>query len=517
MNRPSLRQRLGAAINAFRGDAAPIRPARIPAALARSSAAAAVNRLTADWTASITSADTEARADVVKLRDRARQLERDDPYAAHYFTLLENNVLGSEGIKLQQKLKRPDGSLDTAANKIVEQAWYEWQQREHCTVTRSLQFRDLERIALISTARDGGVLPRLVLGFDNPFGFAIQLLEIDHLDVTHEVPQLKGGGQIRFGIEFNSWREPIAYHLLHRHPGDIYGPYAGEYRRERVSAQELIHLYHPRRALQSIGLPWISSAMLRLKMLNGYEEAELVAARAASCKAGYIEKEYPEGYTGDGEDAAGNQQEDMEPGVIRELDPGQKFVAHDPNHPTTAYNNFTKGVLRGVASGLHVSYNALANDLEGVNYSSIRAGLLEDREEYKKIQSWLICHLHQRIFAAWVIPAILSGRLALPMTRADEIIAAATWKPRRWPWVDPMKDIQAKIEAINNRLESRTATVSEQGGDYEELLDEIASEEKLAREKQVKLPSDHPKKPPGQPPVEDEPERNGHTRLPAFS
>ncbi|MFL3666772.1 MAG: hypothetical protein ACJ06V_09365 [Verrucomicrobiota bacterium] len=30
----------------------------------------------------------------------------------------------------------------------------------------------------------------------------------------------------------------------------------------------------------------------------------------------------------------------------------------------------------------------IANDLEGVNYSSIRAGLLDEREYYKAVQRW---------------------------------------------------------------------------------------------------------------------------------
>ena len=59
---------------------------------------AALNRITNDWLTLTTSADAEARGDVVKLRARCRQLERDDPYTQRYLHLIENNVLGSTGI-----------------------------------------------------------------------------------------------------------------------------------------------------------------------------------------------------------------------------------------------------------------------------------------------------------------------------------------------------------------------------------------------------------------------------------
>jgi len=41
-------------------------------------------------------------------------------------------------------------------------------------------------------------------------------------------------------------------------------------------------------------------------------------------------------------------------------------------------------------------------DLEGVNYSSIRAGVLEDREIFKGLQDWFIRSLVMPVFDEWV-------------------------------------------------------------------------------------------------------------------
>ena len=390
----------------------------------RSFAAGSINRLTSDWSTTVTSADVEARNDVTKLRSRCRVLERDDPYARHYFKLLRNNVLGWQGMRLEMKVKDPSGTLDAKANTAIEDAWTKWGKKANCTVSKNLSWRAVCWLVITAPARDGGVLVRKVPGFDNEFGFALQLLEIDMLDVYYNVPncgrdQGTPGNEIRMGVELNQWKEPIAYHLWTRHPGD-YNSAAG-FKRERIPASEIVHLFMPDRVMQTIGTPWITSAMLRLNMLNGYEEAELVAARTAACKGGYITKEKPEQYTGDDVDSEGNQVEEMEPGVVRELDPGENFIEHDPKHPNTAYPAYIKQVLRGAAAGMAVNYNTLANDLEGVNYSSLRAGTLEDREEWMMIQEWFAEDLCDEVFKDWLPMAILSDQVKLPDGQARQV------------------------------------------------------------------------------------------------
>lgn len=451
----------------------------------RSYASAAINRLTNDWAITTTSADVEARNDVTKLRARCRELERDDPYARRYLQLLRNNVLGWQGMRLEMKVKNPAGDLDSDANTQIETAWLRWGKKKNCCVSRGLTWRALCSLAITSPPRDGGLLIRKVKGFNNEFGFALQPLEIDMLDVYYNVHN-SNGNEIRMGVELNAWREVVAYHLWTRHPGDYHA--ATSFKRERIPADEILHLYLPDRVMQTIGVPWISSAMLRLNMLNGYEEAELTAARVAACKGGYIEREKPEQYQGDDVDDEGNQIEEMEPGLVRDLDPGEHFIEHDPKHPNTAYPAYTKQVLRGAAAGMGVAYNSLANDLESVNYSSLRAGSLEDREQWMMIQEWFIEELCDEVFEAWLPFAILSGQVRLPMAKLDKFMAQ-TWLPRRWPWVDPMKDIQATVMAINNRLQSRTRAVADQGDDLEDVLDEIEEEERLAEQKGVKLPT----------------------------
>ncbi len=84
--------------------------------------------------------------------------------------------------------------------------------------------------------------------------------------------------------------------------------------------------------------------------------------------------------------------------------------------------------------------------------------------------------------------AILSGQVALPMAKLEKF-QAAEWKARRWAWVDPTKDVNAKILAIENGFESRRGVISENGGDIEDTFQELAQDEELAESYGLKFGS----------------------------
>jgi hypothetical protein len=159
------------------------------------------------------------------------------------------------------------------------------------------------------------------------------------------------------------------------------------------------------------------------------------------------------------------------------------------DHPVGNYAGFVKSCLRGIAAGLCVSYNMLANDLEGVNYSSIRAGLLDEREYYKAVQRWFTDTVITPVFEGWLETNILNGTINLPAAKLDKF-NAPDWKPRRWAWVDPLKDQQASILAVENHLKSKRQVISESGGDIEDVFRDIKKDEELAEDVGLEKPSE---------------------------
>lgn len=162
----------------------------------------------------------------------------------------------------------------------------------------------------------------------------------------------------------------------------------------------------------------------------------------------------------------------------------RNIESFDPKYPHEMYPSFNKSILRSVASGLNISYASLASDLEDVNYSSIRAGVLEDRDLYKSLQNWFIRQFLRPVIERWLKMAILKEAIRLPSglpLRRDvrDYIDAMYYQGRRWAWTDPQKDSAANISNIDAKIKSRSQVIRDQGDDPESVWAELARENEL--------------------------------------
>jgi lambda family phage portal protein len=460
-----------------------------PGKAERSFAAAASSRLNADWITSPLSADAAMRGKLTAIRSRSRDLERNNEWARGFLRTLENNVIGEMGIGLQMRVKDPGtGKFDEIANDKIETAWWQWGRKGKCTLCGRHTWRDLQRIVVRTIARDGEIVLRKVR---TKAGLRIQIIEADLLDIDANFIA-SNGNEVRFGVEIDGNRAIVAYHLLGRHPGD-HDFHSPRTQRIRVDAADIIHLFLTERVDQTRGLPWLVASMQGLRMLDGYAEAELVAARTGAAKMGFLTKKTPEGW--DGEiDGDGNLSMDASPGTIEELPAGVEFKEWSNDHPNSGYGDFVKSRLRGVATSLGISYNSLASDLENVNYSSIRAGLLEEREVWKAIQRFLIEHMCEDIFSEWLSLELLSGRLGLPWEKMWKF-DVPEFQGRRWAWVDPKKDMESNILAIRSGQTSLRKVVAEAGGDIYDVMSSQKADNELAASMGLTFPelTDAPK------------------------
>ena len=192
----------------------------------REFAAARMSRLTSDWLTTGHSADASLRADIKTLRERCRALERDNDYVRRYLSLVCNNVLGSTGIGLQMKIRERVQSAtgwveqyDRRENDLIENKWLDWGR--NCSLS-GMNWTELQRIVLRSAARDGAVLVRKHYPNKNPYAFALEPLEIDHLDTDYVLPINANGRVVRLGVEYSADGHIAAYWLKRDHPGEIY-------------------------------------------------------------------------------------------------------------------------------------------------------------------------------------------------------------------------------------------------------------------------------------------------------
>lgn len=453
--------------------------------------AARMNRLLGDWIASSRSADQDLFGDNRKLRARARKLELNNPIMAKFLQMLVQNVAGPAGILMQAKIKNAAGTaLSKKINTRIESAWQRFCHVGNCTADGTMSMIDLQHMAIRNCGREGENVLKINYDRSYPFGIAFQLIDNDQLDDT--MMQLNGQNEIRMGVEVNQYRRPIAYYLWDGHPFDFLSP--GR-RRVRTSADQVIHTFLRRRPAQTRGYCWAAPSLWAMNMLEKYMEAEVVAARVSAAKFAVIEQDGGDGYTGEDEDAQGadtNADNTLrmsgDPGTAPVLDQGQKLNFIDPKHPTQAFEPFMKGALRLLASGMLVAYPNLANDLENVNFSSIRAGLLDERDSWRILQRWFIDHFMWPVYIAWVRMALLTDLSDLNLS-PDQYMQIV-WKARGWDWVDPQKDAAATVLKLQNGLGTYAAVLAEQGMDFEETIDERAREEEYIRSKGIKLGTD---------------------------
>ena len=451
----------------------------------RGFAGGAVNRLTADWLTAIVSADEEARRSLRKLRARSRELWMNNDYTVKFLSLLTNNIVGPRGIWPQLKIEEarptkdnPKPPRDRFAEAVIEREFKRWGKKANASATGDMSFRDQQRLFIETLARDGEVLIHKLRGFDNPFKFALRFLEADYLDEDHN-RRLANGNTIRMSVELDVWRKPVAYHLRTDHPGDLSYIFGG-HRFVRVPAEDIIHAFIRHRPEQTRGVPWIHSAMTRLNMIGAYEEAELVAARIASSKMGFfVEKDAD--YQASDEDDEGNLITDFEPGIFEKLPAGVEAQLIEPTHPGTSFQPFLQQMLHGAASGLGVAYTSLTTDLKGVNFSSGRMGLLEERDFYRTLQNWFAEHFCDEVFTEWLRTSLLSGVLPLPAAKIDKF-NQPRWQTRGWQWVDPLKEAKANIESNDAGIKTKLDILSEQGRDLEDTFAQLAEEKRLAEE-----------------------------------
>lgn len=444
-------------------------------------------RLFSDWGASALHPDQETRYSLRDMRARARDLVRNNPYAAGIVDTFVDNIIGAKGIRLQPEVLGRDGKQDRDINLRIETAWREW-SNEFASTDGVDTWLDLQRLLIRTWVTDGEVFIRQRAGWDNPHAFSVQLIDPDLLDENYNQPPGPDGVEIRMGIEMDAQGRRIAYHFWERHPADL--PSINARNRIRVPADEVLHFFMRTRVGQNRGYTLFAPVLSTVKMIDGYSEAELVAARLAAAKMGFITNNSAEAIDAYAQrlrsinDKGGDREArrfEIAPAVIDELLPGQGFQQFDPTHPNEAFDAFIKVMLRGVAKGFGVSYLTITGDLEGANYSSMRAGLLPERDHWEALQVFTYTKAHTRIYRTWRSAAMLAGALRLP-TRVSADFSAHTWRPRGWKWVDPLKDLEAAQTGIALGVTSRTRIAAEQGVDFQVVVDELKDEEAYAEE-----------------------------------
>ena len=392
------------------------------------------------------------------LQSRSRNATRNNAYAQGARDAYVSNLVGS-GI-------RPDWKNDE-----VQTLWDSWVKQADAEGVDS--FYGLQSIAAASEFEAGEVLTRF--RFRRPSDglvvpLQVQLIESDHLDPAHS--RIDGDRLIKMGIEFNAIGQRAAYHLWRFHPHEKLT--AGANARTAVPADSVLHLYRRTRPGQLRGIPALTSVIIRLYEIDEMQDAQLARQKLGQLFGAFVKRKTvePEDELPNFGEAVGSHVSlpgeteplnEFTPGAIHFLDDDEEVTFSAPPDIGGSYTSWLRTELLAVGRGAGITYEQLTGDLQGVNFSSIRAGLLEFRRRIEALQAHLMVHQWcQPIGAKFLDTAIISGAVEIENYWRDrEQHLAIDWIAPKWTWVDPLKEVTADILEVRAGFDSRAAKAAE--------------------------------------------------------
>lgn len=463
--------------------AAPSPRRRDPVLVKRSYRAAYPDRLAAGFNFFHSTTRDEMRREIRGLVGHSRHAAQNFDFQRAYEMLFRRHVIGPNGIRLQMDVRDPDGKKDTKANATIEAGWARWGKKGTPTICGNLSWWGVECQIATGVAREGGAFLRFHEGRGRgPFGFQVEPVLFDRLDLDL-TQALAGGSYIEAGIEFNRDGRILAYHVWSKPQAEAH--HGATRKRERVPASKMVYVLVPEEIGQILGVPRSATALRLMNMSESFQESAMAAANYGAAQMLFFEQE-----NAGGQLSASVQDtpiDEIEAGTIGMLPPGVKANWSQSKYPDQAVEPFMRHMGTSQAAGLGVAYETLTADLSRANFSSLRAGKGEERDEWRMLQRAIFESLHDQVFARWLPLAMLSGLIRLPLSKIHKF-DAATWRPRGWASVNPKDDAGANANDLASGTRSLTEIVAERGRSLEDVLDERAAEVAAFKERGLPVP-----------------------------
>lgn len=432
--------------------------------LSRAYDAGKLGRRTDGWHTPGTSANAEIGPAAFRVRSRARDLIRNNPYAKRASRILPAKIVGA-GITPRLSIE------DKAAKQAAADDWARFV--EGADPERRCDAYGLQHLTAGAVGESGETLH---LYLPRPASWRMEIplqvlvLEPEYLDSTKE-GVADSGGVIVQGVEFDRWGRRVAYWLFDDHPGDLSTFTRRAPISRRVDAAFVEHVFDRTRPGQVRGVSWFAPVAMKFRDLGDYDEAELVRRKIAACFAAFVKR-------GNGNpgsplaattktDTNGRRIENLAPGIVQYLGFDEDVTFASPPS-VDGYREYMDVQLHAIAAGTGTTYEQLTGDLTNVNFSSARVGLIDF---FALLDVW---QWHMMIPQACDPMWLRVQQLRVALGRAQRV-EGATWATPERPWVDPEAEVKGQLLAIRGGLRTLPESVAARGVDPDEHLDEIAA------------------------------------------
>jgi lambda family phage portal protein len=451
-------------------------------------------RSMSEWTTGGGDADSDTLYDLPMLRQRSRDLIRNNCISLGAVSTVCTNVVGT-GIKLQSRIDRKFLNLaDDVADEWeanVEREFSLWADTPECDAARTLNFDSIQELLFRSVLENGDafVLMPYIDRPTCPYSLKLQLVEADRItnkDDIRDTQFLSGG------IKKDLYGAPLEYHVLTTHPGNA--PTIGKKEwtilpafGSKTGRRNVLHLFRSLRIGQSRGVPYLAPVIETIKQLGTYSEAEAMAAVISSMFTVFVKTPDGDAELAGMEPGIGNTSDadyKMGAGAIIGLAEGEDITIANPGRPNIAFDPFVQALMRQIGVALELPFEVLIKHFTA-SYSAARAALLEAWRFFMARRAWLSKNFCQHVYEAWLTEAVALGRINAPGFLSDDPAIRAAYLSCEWigpaaGQIDPLKEIQAAKERVDlgvSTLSRETSALT--GEDWETTHTQRVKEVKL--------------------------------------
>ncbi len=487
-------------------------------------------RSLSQWNPGAGSAAADLLPDLEVLRERSRDLERNNPIAGGAINTVVTKTVGT-GLALKCAINREilgwDEEKTRQWQRKTEALFRSYAETTSVDIAREQNFYGMQDLAWRSVLSSGDVFalmlhkPRAGLRYSA----CQQLIEADRVcNPNHKADSEK----LTAGIERDDDGAPIKAHILKSHPGALGVRQRVWDEREFFTPsgkRALLHLMRKRRVGQPRGVPYLAPVIEKLKQLDRYTDAELEAAVVSAFFAVFITKPGGSGMSplasattgetpsGGDSNKAGGWDGTLSGGIVAELDDGCEIDSASPGRPNQAFDPFVLAMLRQVGIALELPYEVLIKHFTA-SYTAARAAVMEAWQFVRGCREFLANEYCQPTYEHWLEEAIALGDIEAPGFFADPLLrwayCGSIWVGDGPGTVDPLKDANAAEKRIGLGVSTRAKeSMLHDGSDWEENHEQLALENRRRQEDGL-APAKESKADPeaDQPNNPDQPERN---------
>lgn len=453
-------------------------------------------RQTSEWIVSNSDSNSDLLPALDGLRERSRDLVRNNPIARGAINSNVTNVVGT-GLRVNPQ-------IDSAFLKLTEEQARAWETEarqlfelfaDECDITGQLKFHELQDLVLRSSLESGDVfVVRRMLEKPEPGGLFRHRLQVLEGDRVSNPNNKADSATLAGGVEINKTTgKVLRYHITDSHPGMTYRPIKDwtPINARRNGEQLVLHIYQRLRPGQLRGEPYLAPVIETLKQIDRYTEAELMAAVVSGMLAVFIKTENRAGFSATEpttETGGSSTDKDFKlaSGMMVDLAPGEDIETVNPGRPNPAFDPFMTAILRQVGIALEIPFEVLLKHFTA-SYSASRAALEMAWQYFIRRRFWLVDRFCDPVYAWAISEAVARGLLPAPGFFDNPLIKKAylgtQWVGPARLSLDPVKDSTADQAYLNMGVKTLSEiTVERTGGDWKRKNEQRSVETKARRD-----------------------------------